>query len=121
MSPRRYRPIPELESHLDRGELDFAIALAKDIVREHKRPLGLDLALEFLPLVAAQNPGSYDDWACRWLNRWLSETRGATIDTAAEIAGALAKLPVKPRESLEAIQHRHGSESRQQTRRPLHL
>lgn len=80
----------------------MAIALAKDVSREHGRPIHIDLALRLLALVAVQRLEEYDRWACRWLARWLSETAGATIDQTAEVAGALAELPEEPR-SLEAI------------------
>jgi hypothetical protein len=80
----------------------MAIALAKDVSREHGRPIHIDLALRLLALVAVQRLEEYDRWACRWLARWLSETAGATIDQTAEIAGALAELPEEP-SSLDAI------------------
>jgi hypothetical protein len=100
--PRPYRPDRELDGHLDRGELDFAIALAKDIAHERGRPLGLDLALRFLPLIAAQRPEAYDEWALRWATRWMSETNGATITGAAAVVAALAELPVEP-SALDSI------------------
>jgi hypothetical protein len=87
------RPAAELEVVLDRGELDSAIILAQEGADERGRPIDLDLALRFLPLVAAQRPTVYDDWASRWLARWISETPDATIERAAELPGALADLP----------------------------
>ena len=81
----------------------MAIAIAKDVAREYGRPIELDLALKLLPLVATQQLDTYDQWACRWLTRWLAETPGARIDAAAEVAAALADLPTEPGESLEAI------------------
>jgi hypothetical protein len=53
---RPFRPVRELEAHLDRGELDFAIALARQAARERPRPLELELTVRFLPLVAEQRP-----------------------------------------------------------------
>jgi hypothetical protein len=97
-----YHPVRDLERALERGDLEMAIALAKDVSREHGRPIHVDLALRLLALVAVQRLEEYDRWACRWLARWLSETDGATIDQTAEIAGALAELPEEPR-SLDAI------------------
>jgi hypothetical protein len=102
MSLGPYHPVRDLERALERGDLEMAIALAKDVSREHGRPIHIELALRLLTLVAVQRHEEYDRWACRWLARWLSETGGATIDQAAEIAGALAELPEEPR-SLEAI------------------
>jgi hypothetical protein len=81
----------------------MAVALAKDIAAERERPIGLDVALELLPLVAAQELDAYDAWACRWLARWLNESRAATIDTAAELATTLAELPSESSGSLDAI------------------
>jgi hypothetical protein len=95
-----YRPLRELRSAIERRELDIAIGIAKDIARE-RRPIGLDLALGLVALVAAQG-SDYDVWACRWLARWLGETPGTTIATAAEVAATLADLPAEPR-AVEAI------------------
>lgn len=103
MNPRPFRPVRELEHAIARGDLRMAVALAKDIAAERERPIGLDVALGLLPLVASQELDAYDAWACRWLARWLEESRKATIDTAAELAARLAELPVEPQESLEAI------------------
>jgi hypothetical protein len=101
---RPYRPARELEHHLDLGELDFAIALARGIARERGRSLQLDVMLRFLPLVSAQRAGEYDIWALRWLERWCQELRGrATIDDAVEAAQALAAIPVEAEEALGAL------------------
>jgi hypothetical protein len=91
-----YRPLRDLEHALERGQLKMAVAAAKDVSRQYGRPIGLELALRFLPLVAAQQLDAYDGWACRWLARWLSETPGVTIDLAAEVAASLAELPAEP-------------------------
>jgi hypothetical protein len=103
MGPRPYRPTRELGDAIERGELDFALALAKEVSRERNGPLDLDLALALLPLVAAQQAAAYDAWALRWLGRWLSESREPTIEQAAELAGYLADLPDEPRGAVEAI------------------
>jgi hypothetical protein len=97
-----YHPVRDLERALERGDLEMAIALAKDVSREHGRPIHIELALRLLALVAVQRHDEYDRWACRWLARWLGESAGATIEETAEIAGALAELPEEPR-SMEAI------------------
>jgi hypothetical protein len=91
-----YRPLRDLERALERGQLKIAVAAAKDVSHEYGRPIGLDLALRFLPLVAAQQLDAYDGWACRWLARWLNETPGVTIDLAAEVTASLAELPAEP-------------------------
>ncbi len=109
---RPYRPVRELEAHLQRGELDFAIALAKVLAVERSRPLDLAITLRFLPLVAVQRPDAFDEWTLRWLERWCGELRGrASIDDAVELAAALAEIPVDPDHGLEtiaAIRARHG-------------
>ncbi len=95
-----YRPVRELEAALERRELDIAIGIAKDIARERK-PIGLELALRLVALVAAQG-SDYDLWACRWLARWLRETPDTTIALATEVAATLADLPAEP-QGVDAI------------------
>jgi hypothetical protein len=90
-----YRPLRDLERALDGGNLKLAVAAAKDAARENGRPIPLELALRFLPLVAADDT-SYDPWACRWLVRWLRETRQPSIEDTAELAACLAELPNDP-------------------------
>jgi hypothetical protein len=90
-----YRPIKDLEHALDRGDLKMATAAAKDCQREYGRPINLDVAVRFLPLLATER-ASYDIWACRWLSRWLAETPAPTIEQTAELAGCLAELPAEP-------------------------
>jgi hypothetical protein len=102
-----YRPVRDLERAVDRGDLPMAVAAAKDIAREYGRPIPVDLALRLLPLVAAQRHEQYDQWACRWLARWLRDAEGVTIDRAAEIAGALAGLPSDP-QAVDAIRETLG-------------
>ncbi len=110
MTPRPYRPMVELEAALERGELDFALALAAEVTVERRAPLDLGLALRFLPLLAAARSERYDAWALRWLARWISETREATIERAAEIAVGLADLPAEPRSAFESIMRAAGGE-----------
>jgi hypothetical protein len=109
---RPYRPARELEAHLARGELDFAVALARALVHERARPLDLEVTVRFLPLVAAQRPDAFDLWALRWLERWCGERRGrSSIDDAVEIVDGLAEIPVDPEHALQtiaAISARHG-------------
>jgi hypothetical protein len=102
-----HRPVRELEGAIRRGDLQMASAIARDFARDRGRPIDLGLALELLPLVVARDFDAYDVWACRWLTRWLSETRGATIDRAAELAGALADLPSEPASALSALRRGH--------------
>ena len=53
MAPRPYNPLAELDAALDRGDLKFSISLAKKVAEDRRKPIDLDLALRFLPLVAA--------------------------------------------------------------------
>ncbi|TMM20228.1 MAG: hypothetical protein E6F96_00800 [Actinobacteria bacterium] len=103
MSQAPYRPVRELERAIERGELDFALAYAKELTRQPGRRLDLRLALGLLPLIADQQPDAYDAWALRWLERWILERRRPTIDTAAELARALAELPRDPPAALAII------------------
>jgi hypothetical protein len=101
---RPYRPVRELEAHLQRGELDFAMALARGIADERARPLELELMARFLPLVAVQRPEDYDVWTLRWLERWCGELRRrASIDDALELVQGLAEIPVDPERGLAAV------------------
>ena len=65
-----YHPVRDLERALERGDLEMAIALAKDVSREYGRPIHIELALRLLALVAVQRHEEYDRWSCRWLARW---------------------------------------------------
>jgi hypothetical protein len=95
MTARPWKPADELDGALDRGDLSYAITLAAEVAEDRGRPIDLDTALRFLPLVAAREPEHYDAWSLRWLARWITETRVATMDQAAELAGALAELPME--------------------------
>jgi hypothetical protein len=107
MTARPWRPGDELDGALERGDLSYAITLAAEVAEDRGRPIDLDTALRFLPLVAARDPEHYDAWSLRWLARWLNEAP-ATIDRAAEIAAQLADLPAEPT-ALQTIRGRfHG-------------
>jgi hypothetical protein len=96
-----WRPIRDLERAIAHGDLAMSTALAKDAEREYGRPIQLELALKLVSLVAAEQ-STYDAWACRWLARWLSESRAPRVEVAAELAGCLAELPAEP-QLLEAM------------------
>jgi hypothetical protein len=105
MGPRPWRPAAELEGALERGDLRFATALAEELRIERGKPISLDLAVRFLPLIARESPREYDAWALRWLVRWVSESGAATIAQAADVAASLADLPDEPsaREAIKAM------------------
>ena len=92
MGPRPWRPAAELEGALERGDLRHAMSLAEELRIERGRPIDLDTAERFLPLIAEQSPGEYDAWAVRWLTRWLAESGAPTVDQVLVIAGRLATL-----------------------------
>ena len=96
VNPRPFRPLRELEGAIERGELDIAVAMARDLARERGFRLPLDQALQLVVLAAVGQPDAYDGWALRWFARWLNEAPRATIDGAAEVAAALADLPAEP-------------------------
>ncbi len=95
MTARPWKPSVELDGALERGDLPYAIKLAAEVTEERGRPIELDIALGFLPLVATHDLEHYDAWALRWLARWIDKGT-ATIDTAAEVAAQLADLPAEP-------------------------
>jgi hypothetical protein len=95
MTARPWKPAVELDGALDRGDLPYAITLAAEVAEDRGRPIELDTALKFLPLVAVSEPAQYDAWALRWLGRWIAEG-SATIELAAEVAAQLADLPAEP-------------------------
>lgn len=102
---RPYRPVRELEAHLERGELEFALALARAIAVEREQPLDLAVTIRFLPLIAADRPESFDVWALRWLERWCAEARRrASVDDAVELAQGLAEIPIDPERALQVIE-----------------
>jgi hypothetical protein len=100
-----------LDGALARGDLRYAIALASEVAEDRGRPIDLDAALRFLPIVAAREPSQYDAWALRWLGRWIAEASSATIDRAVEIARMLAALRSEPT-ALERLRHVCGSPER---------
>jgi hypothetical protein len=61
---------------------------------ERGKPIDLATALRFLPLIVEQSPSEYDGYAVRWLVRSLAETPAASVEGAAQVANALAALPV---------------------------
>jgi hypothetical protein len=95
MTARPWKPAVELDGALERGDLPYAITLAAEVAEDRGRPIELETALKFLPLVAAREPAQYDAWALRWLARRITEAP-VTIETAAEVAGSLADLPAEP-------------------------
>src|ERR1700693_219643 len=96
MGPRPYTPRLELDGALDRGHLDHAIVLARELSEDSRRPIPLDVALRFLSLGATERAEQYDGWALRGLVLWIAETPGATIDRAAEFACSLADAHDEP-------------------------
>lgn len=98
-----YRPVRELERAIDRGELDFALAYARELSAGPGRRLDLELALRLLPLIAAQQPHAYDAWALRWLERWIAEARRPTVAKACELAARLDELRAGEKDALQSL------------------
>jgi hypothetical protein len=96
MMGRPWRADVELEAALARGELGYATALAEELKSDRGRPIPLELAARFLPLIAEQSQTEFDAWAVRWLTRWLLETGAPTIAGAGEVVGLLAALAEEP-------------------------
>lgn len=107
---RPWRPDVELDAALERGELGYATALAEELKTDRGRPIPLDTAVRFLPLIAVQSPAEFDAWAIRWLTRWLLETGVPTVARAAEVVGLLTGLAEDPTaiEELRALTLRRG-------------
>jgi hypothetical protein len=102
---RPYRPVRELEAHLERGELEFALALARALAVERERPLDLAVTIRFLPLIAAERAEEFDVWALRWMERWCAELRRrASVDDAVDVAQGLAEMPIDPEHALQVIE-----------------
>jgi hypothetical protein len=87
--------VKEIEHAVRSGNLSEAIGLARDFARGHGRPIPLNSAAEILRLIARERPSEYDDYALRFLERWVNE-KARTIDEAADLAAALAELPENP-------------------------
>jgi hypothetical protein len=86
------RALPALE----RGHLDHAVLPAREVAEGTGRPVSLDVALRFLPVIALERGEQYDEWARRWLVRWITETPAATIGRAAEVACSLGDAQSEP-------------------------
>jgi hypothetical protein len=93
--PFVWKPPVELDGALERGDVPYAITLAAEVAEVRGRPIELETALKFLPLVAVGEPAQYDAWALRWLARGIDE-EPATIDLAAGVAAQLADHPAEP-------------------------
>jgi hypothetical protein len=91
----------DIERHLLRGELELAIAVARDSRRAHGRPIPLEVAVKFLPVIARERPGSYSAWALRWLYDWLPQA--SSIDQALDMTAALAELPCEPDDAIKTL------------------
>jgi hypothetical protein len=104
MGPRPRRPADELDGALERGDLKFAVGLAEELRIEKGKPIPLDVALRFLPLIATESPIEFDAWALRWLARWCAEAPAPSIEQAAEVAASLADLADEPVAAFEALQ-----------------
>jgi hypothetical protein len=109
MTARPWKPAVELDGALERGDLPCAIKLATEVAEDRGRPIDLDIALGFLPLIAVQQPANYDAWALRWLDRWISEGQAPRSSRPPSSQGAWPIcLPSPPR----SLPFRHAMEHR---------
>ncbi len=60
MGPRPWKPAAELEGALERGDLRYAMTLAKEVSLERGKPIDLSTAAGFLPLIARESPREFD-------------------------------------------------------------
>jgi hypothetical protein len=80
-----------------RRAIDAGNVVAAEIAARELRGLSLTDALDFTALVAIRKRDRSRRRAARWLQRWLDENAGVTIDEAATVVGCLAALGAKPR------------------------
>jgi hypothetical protein len=97
----RRRPAPERSAGLTsqghpltifRRSIEVGNVVAAELAAREMRGLSLTDALDFTALVALRNRERSRRMAARWLQRWLDDTPGATIDDAVMVAGCLAAL-----------------------------
>ena len=75
-----------------RRAIEAGNVVAAEIAARELRGLSLADALDFTALVALRNRERSRRMAARWLQRWLDETAGVTIDDAVMVAGCLTAL-----------------------------
>ncbi|HXN40016.1 MAG TPA: hypothetical protein VN892_18445 [Solirubrobacteraceae bacterium] len=61
-----------MDGALERGDLKYAVGLAEELRIEKGKPIPLNVALRFLPLIARESPNEYDAWKLRWLAHWIA-------------------------------------------------
>ena len=97
----RRRPAPDRSAGLTsqghpltifRRSIEVGNVVAAELAAREMRGLSLADALDFTALVALRNRDRSRRMAARWLQRWLDETAGVTIDDAVMVAGCLAAL-----------------------------
>src|SRR4051812_40222237 len=75
-----------------RRAIDAGNVVAAEIAALELRGLSLTDALDLTALVALRDRDRSRRFAARWLQRWLDETAGVTIDEAVIVAACLAAL-----------------------------
>jgi hypothetical protein len=106
------RPYARFRRPLDVRSVMQAETAARELGR-----LGLNDALDYLVLLAAEAPGRYDRAARRWLSQLLEETPALTLDGVDVALGCLRGLSAgygeQSREVLRAlVQRRHETRGR---------
>ena len=75
-----------------RRSIEVGNVVAAELAARETRGLSLADALDLTALVALRSRERSRRFAARWLQRYLGETPGATIDDAVMVAGCLAAL-----------------------------
>jgi hypothetical protein len=75
-----------------RRAIEIGNVVAAELAALELRGLSLPDALDLTALVALRDRPRSRRMAARWLQRWLDETRGVTIDDASMVAGCLGAL-----------------------------
>jgi hypothetical protein len=75
-----------------RKALDAGNVVAAELAARELGGLSLGDALDLTALVALRNRDRSRRMGARWLERWLADAGGATIDDATMVAGCLAAL-----------------------------
>ncbi|HEY1592090.1 MAG TPA: hypothetical protein VGF81_09885 [Solirubrobacteraceae bacterium] len=92
-------PYTRFKRALETGNETLVIAAALELPR-----IALEDALRICLVLRTGDPDRYERAAVRWLGRFALEARHVTIDDLRQAADALAALPQRATEAMEALQ-----------------
>ncbi len=92
-------PYTRFRRALETGNETLVTATALELPR-----VALEDALRICLVLRTGDPDRYDRAAVRWLGRFALEARHVTIDDLRQAAEALAALPQRATEAMEALQ-----------------